>query len=127
MAQRWRPISGVRDELIGLTIVAFGTSLPELATVAAAALHKKSDVAIGGIIGSNIFNLLAVGGAAGLAGTAYFDPASLRVDIPIMIVATVFLSAFVLTKRDIGRVTGVFILGAYIGFIIALAKLAGGA
>ncbi len=118
---------GVRDELVGLTIVAFGTSLPELATVAAAALHKKSDVAIGGIIGSNIFNLLAVGGAAGLAGTAYFDPASLRVDIPVMIIAALFLSAYVLTRRDIGRITGVFIFGAYIGFIIALAKLAGGA
>ncbi len=113
---------GVRDELIGLTIVAFGTSLPELATVSAAAVHKKSDVAIGGIIGSNIFNLLAVGGAAGLAGTAYFDVA----DIPVMILAALILSAFVLTRRDISRLTGLFFVGAYVGFIIALAKLAGG-
>jgi cation:H+ antiporter len=117
---------GVREELIGLTIVAFGTSLPELATVAAAAIHKKSDVAIGGIIGSNIFNLLAVGGAAGLAGTAYFDPASLRVEIPVMIVAALVLAGYVLTRRDIGRLSGLFLFGAYIGFIIALAKLAGG-
>jgi len=117
---------GVRDELIGLTIVAFGTSLPELATVAAAAVHKKSDVAIGGIIGSNIFNLLAVGGAAGLAGKATFDAASLSVDIPVMILASLILSAFVLTRRDIGRLSGLFLFGAYVGFIIALAKLAGG-
>lgn len=117
---------GVRDELIGLTIIAFGTSLPELATVAAAALHKKSDVAIGGIIGSNIFNILAVGGAAGLAGGVEFDPASLRVDIPIMIIAALVLSFYVFTRRDIGRLTGLFIFGAYLGFIIALAKLAGG-
>ncbi len=116
----------VREELIGLTIVAFGTSLPELATVAAAAIHKKSDVAIGGIIGSNIFNLLAVGGAAGLAGTAYFDPTSLHVEIPVMMVAALVLTGYVLTRRDIGRLSGLFIFGAYIGFVIALAKLAGG-
>lgn len=117
---------GVREEVIGLTIVAFGTSLPELATVIAAALHRKSDVAIGGVIGSNIFNIFAVGGAAGLAGTAYFDPESLVVDIPVMILAALVLSAFVLTRRNIGRVTGCLMIGAYVGFIIALAKLAGG-
>ena len=77
---------GVREEIIGLTIIAFGTSLPELATVASAAVHKKSDVAIGGIIGSNIFNLLAVGGAAGLAGTTTFAPETLRLDLPMMVV-----------------------------------------
>ncbi len=117
---------GVREELIGLTIVAFGTSLPELATVVAAAMHKKSDVAIGGVIGSNIFNILAVGGAAGLAGTAVFDVQSLQVDIPVMIASAIAISVFVLTRRDIGRLTGVFFFGAYIGFIIALAALAGG-
>ncbi len=117
---------GVRQELIGLTIIAFGTSLPELATVISAALHKKSDVAIGGVIGSNIFNILAVGGAAGLAGTATFNVDSLRVDIPVMIVATLVLSAFVLTRRDIGRFTGLLFFGAYVGFIIALTMHAGG-
>ena len=116
---------GVREEVIGLTIIAFGTSLPELATVIAAALHKKSDVAIGGIIGSNIFNILAVGGAAGLAGTASFETASLTVDIPVMIAASVILAAFVLTRRDIGRLTGLFMFGAYAGFILALAALSG--
>lgn len=117
---------GVREELVGLTIIAFGTSLPELATVVAAALHKKSDVAIGGVIGSNIFNLLAVGGAAGLAGTAVFDAQSMVVDIPVMIAAAVAVSIFVLSRRDIGRLTGLFFFGAYVGFVIALAALEGG-
>lgn len=117
---------GVREELIGLTIVAFGTSLPELATVIAAALHKKSDVAIGGVVGSNIFNILAVGGAAGLAGTAHFDTESLRVDIPVMALAAIVLSFFILTRRDIGRLSGLFFFGAYVGFILALTALAGG-
>ncbi len=117
---------GVREEVIGLTIVAFGTSLPELATVAAAALHRKSDVAIGGIIGSNIFNILAVGGAAGLAGTAAFDPASLQTEIPVMIAAALALSFFVATKRDIGRAAGAAMFLAYAGFIILLAVQSGG-
>lgn len=117
---------GVREELIGLTIVAFGTSLPELATVFAAALHKKSDVAIGGVVGSNIFNILAVGGAAGLAGTAYFDPASQTLDIPVMILAALLIAGYVLTRRNIGRLTGSLFFLLYIGFIVALAKSAGG-
>lgn len=118
---------GVRDELIGLTIVAFGTSLPELATVIAAALHKKSDVAIGGVIGSNIFNILAVGGAAGLAGTAVFSDASKMLDIPFMAVSAIALAAFVLTRRDIGRLWGAIFFSSYIGFMAYLALNAGGA
>ena len=116
---------GVREEIIGLTIIAFGTSLPELATVIAAALHKKSDVAIGGIIGSNIFNILAVGGAAGLAGTAYIDADSLTLDIPIMVGAAIILAGYVLTRRDIGRISGLLMFAAYVGFIYLLAATAG--
>ena len=116
---------GVREELIGLTIVAFGTSLPELATVFAAAIHKKSDVAIGGVIGSNIFNILAVGGAAGLAGTAYFDDASLTLDLPVMAIAAIALAAFVITRKDINRIWGVIFTLAYVVFMILLATNAG--
>jgi len=116
---------GVREELIGLTIVAFGTSLPELATVFAAALHKKSDVAIGGVVGSNIFNLLAVGGAAGLAGTAVFDPDSLRLDLPVMAVAAIALAAFVIARKDINRIWGLIFTLAYVVFMILLATNAG--
>ena len=116
---------GVRDELVGLTIVAFGTSLPELATVAAAAFHKKSDVAIGGVVGSNIFNLLAVGAAAGLAGGAAFDPKSLSFDLPIMIGVTILISTYIFTRRDVGRLSGFVFAAAYIGFIVALAAMAG--
>jgi cation:H+ antiporter len=112
---------GVREAVIGLTIIAFGTSLPELATVVAAALHKKSDVAIGGVIGSNIFNILAVGGAAGLAGRAPFDETALGFDIPIMIAATLVLAGFVFARRNIGRLSGLLMFGAYIAFVSALA------
>jgi len=116
---------GIREEVIGLTIVAFGTSLPELATVIAAALHKKSDVAIGGVIGSNIFNILAVGGAAGLTGTAVFDEGSLSLDIPVMIAAALVAAAFVLTRRDIGRIAGFLMFAAYVSFMVVLAAQGG--
>lgn len=116
---------GVRHELVGLTIVAFGTSLPELATVMAAALHRKSDVAIGGIVGSNIFNIFAVGGAAGLAGTSYFTPTALYLDIPVMIAAALLICFAIFTKRDIGRLSGAAMMLAYIGFIVAVAVTAG--
>lgn len=114
---------GVREEFIGLTIVAFGTSLPELATVLAAAFHRKSDVAIGNIVGSNIFNILAVGGAAGLTGRVAFNPATLQVDIPVMIAAALLLFYFIIGRRDIGRLTGLIMTAAYFGFVIALIYL----
>lgn len=112
---------GVRAELIGLTIVAFGTSLPELATVAAAAFHKKSDVAIGNVVGSTIFNIFAVGGAAGLAGTAPFGDGSLKFDLPVMVAAALALSFFILSRRDIGRFAGLAFVLAYAGFLACLA------
>ncbi|MCB2098313.1 MAG: calcium/sodium antiporter [Parvularculaceae bacterium] len=112
---------GVRPEFIGLTIVAFGTSLPELATVVAAAVHRKSDVAIGNVIGSNIFNIFAVGGAAGLTGVAEFSRPSLTLDIPFMIGAALLLAAYIFFRRDIGRISGLLFLIAYAGFIAMLA------
>ncbi len=111
---------GARPEVIGLTIVALGTSLPELATVGAAAFRKRSEVAIGNVIGSNIFNIFAVGGAAGLAGGFTFGPETLRFDLPVMIAASLALAAFVLARRDIGRLAGFVFVAAYAAFIAAL-------
>lgn len=116
---------GVRQEIIGLTIIAFGTSLPELATVIAAAIHRKADVALGNVIGSNIFNLLAVGGAAGLVGTAQFSRASLAVDIPIMIAAAVIAVVYIFFRRDIGRVSGLLMCAAYVVFLALVVMNAG--
>jgi cation:H+ antiporter len=112
---------GIRPEVIGLTVVAVGTSLPELATVAAAALHRKSDVAIGNVVGSNIFNLLFVAGAAGLAGGASLTGVSQRFEIPVMILSTVVLTLFIFTRRDIGRFVGIAFVASYAAFIAALA------
>jgi cation:H+ antiporter len=111
---------GARPEVIGLTVVALGTSLPEIATVAAAALRKRSEVAIGNVIGSNIFNIFAVGGAAGLAGGFTFDAATLRFELPVMIAAALALAAFVFARRDIGRVSGAAFLTAYLAVMTAI-------
>ena len=107
----------VRQELIGLTIVAIGTSLPELATVVAAALRKQADVAVGNVVGSNLFNLLFVGGAAGLVGQSYFSADARLIDIPIMALSSLLLIFLILTHRKISRVLGVAMFLLYVGYI----------
>ncbi|MEM6850379.1 MAG: calcium/sodium antiporter [Pseudomonadota bacterium] len=114
----------VREELIGLTIVAFGTSLPELSTVVSAALRKQSDVALGNVVGSNIFNLLAVGGAAGVAGGAAFDVMSLHFDIPVMAAAATLVAAYIWGNRTLGRFSGFVFTGLYLGYVAVLASTA---
>lgn len=111
---------GVRDEIIGLTVVAFGTSLPELATVLAAAARKEMGVVAGSIIGSNIFNMLFVGSAAGFVAQSSFTPTALQIDLPMMIAATVLITALIMTKTNIGRLTGVAMTSVYVGYIIFL-------
>lgn len=117
---------GMSEKLIGLTILAAGTSLPELATSAVAAFQKKSDLAVGNIVGSNIFNLLLVIGATALtSGTLTFDTA-LNIDIYFMLVGTLllFLFMFTLNKFKLDRAEGfVYLLcfAAYLYYIIGRA------
>ena len=73
---------GVSEAVIGLTVVAVGTAAPELITVAIAAWHKQTDVVIGNILGSNIFNLLAIGGVAALVAPISVDDHFITVDLP---------------------------------------------
>lgn len=112
--------AGVRQEIIALTIISFGASLPELATVATAAFRKKSDVAIGAVIGSNIFNILAAGGLAGIAGGGAFSEAARRLDMPVMLAGAALVLAFVLARKDIGRMAGAAMVLAYAAFIASL-------
>ena len=107
----------VRAELLGVTIIAIGTSLPELATVFASVRRQQADLAIGNVIGSNIFNILAVGGAVGLAGGAAFSPETLKYELPLMIAAALVLSLYVLLNRSISKVSG---LAMMVMFSVAL-------
>ena len=113
---------GISEAAIGLTVVAIGTSLPELATTVMAALRRHADVAIGNVIGSNIFNITAVIGAAALAAPLAVPVEIASRDLWVMIGASVLLTPFVLGCRRISRpVGGVFLVlyGVYIYYALA--------
>ncbi|MDX2457551.1 MAG: calcium/sodium antiporter [Gammaproteobacteria bacterium] len=110
---------GVSDLVIGLTIVALGTSLPELAASVMSALKNEHDIAIGNIIGSNIFNLLAVLGLPGLLSPGPVDAAVLTRDYPVMIGLTVALFVMAYGFRGPGRlnrIEGALLATAFVGY-----------
>lgn len=108
---------GVSDAVIGLTLVAVGTSLPELATTLMAALRQQADVALGNVIGSNMFNLLAIIGVTGLVGTIPVYPEFLRFDLWVMLAASLLLAPFVFLKLDITRVWGIVLTLLYAAYV----------
>lgn len=111
---------GVSELIIGLTLVAVGTSLPELATTVAAAFRRNADVALGNVVGSNIFNLLGIIGVAALVGPLPVPPDLLRVDLWIMLAAAVVLGPVALRGASLGRGAGLALLGAYGAYIVLL-------
>ena len=116
IAQRF----GVSDTVIGLTLVAVGTSLPELATTISAALRKQTDVALGNVIGSNMFNLLAIIGIASLITPIDVDPEFLRQDLWVMFAASLVLAPFVFLKWSLGRTWGIVLSVAYVGYVFSV-------
>lgn len=108
---------GVSEAVIGLTLVAIGTSLPELATTVVAAMRRQTDVAIGNVIGSNIFNITAIIGIAAMVAPLPMPVEILSRDLWIMIGASALLVPFVLLCKPMGRVTGAMFLGLYILYL----------
>ena len=111
---------GVSEEAIGLTLVAIGTSLPELATTVMAAIRRQADVALGNVIGSNMFNLLGIMGVAALVGTIPVDDIFLRRDLWIMLACSLILVPFVFFRRDITRIWGVALSVLYVTYLFAV-------
>ncbi|MDC0658487.1 calcium/sodium antiporter [Leisingera sp. SS27] len=111
---------GVSEPVIGLTLVAIGTSLPELATTVMAALRRQADVALGNVIGSNMFNLLAIIGIATFIGPISVDPEFLQFDLWVMLAASLLLIPFVFFKQDITRVWGVILTALYLAYLFIL-------
>jgi cation:H+ antiporter len=110
---------GISDLVIGLTIIAFGTSLPELAASIASVLKGEDDLALGNIIGSNIFNLLAVLGMPGLIAPGLLDPDVYNRDMYVMLGLTLLLFLFsfdLIGKRTISRPNGFLLLACFIGY-----------
>ncbi|NNC38875.1 MAG: calcium/sodium antiporter [Acidimicrobiales bacterium] len=112
----------VSEAVIGLTIVAIGTSLPELATVIVAAYRGQTDVAIGNVLGSNIFNIFAVMGAAALTGAVHIPPKFMVFDIWVMLAAMVALTVFILRRMPISRPIGIVFLLGYILYMAAISR-----
>ena len=113
----------VPDRLIGLTVVAVGTSLPELAASIAAVRRHEDDIAIGNVIGSNLFNLLGVLALPGVIAPGPFDPSVLSTDFPVMIGLTLLLLVLARGFRDNRRLTrghGLILLTVFAGYYVHL-------
>lgn len=112
---------GMTEKVIGLTVVAIGTSLPELATSVVAAMKKQSDIAIGNVIGSNIFNIFWILGASALVAPLSFD-SSANIDIFMVMLASVILFAtmYIGKKHVIERWQGILMLLIYISYLVYL-------
>ncbi len=109
---------GVSETVIGLTLVAIGTSLPELATTVMAALRRHADVALGNVIGSNMFNLLAIIGIASLVGPIPVDEDILEFDLWVMLGASLLLIPFVFKGWRMGRRVGVLFSALYVAYLL---------
>jgi cation:H+ antiporter len=108
----------ISDLVIGLTIIAAGTSMPEVATSVMAAIKKERDIAVGNVVGSNIFNILSVLGLSSLvapSGLAVAEGA-LRFDIPVMIGVALITFPIFFTGKEISRWEGTLFLGAYVAY-----------
>ena len=113
---------GVSETVVGLSILAIGTSLPELATTVMAAVQKRTEVALGTVVGSNMFNILAIMGAAATIAPNPIDVPGgfFGLDFPVMIASAIVLSAFIWLRRPVGRVAGIVFLVAYAAYIAVL-------
>ncbi len=119
---------GVSEAVIGLTIVALGTSLPELAAALASALRKEDDLCIGNILGSNMFNLLGVLGIAAVVHPMAIESILLLRDVPVMFVTFIILAVLAYLKADINRTDAAILFSIYLGYQTAVIwhALAGG-
>jgi cation:H+ antiporter len=109
---------GVTETVIGLTLVAIGTSLPELATTVMAAIRRQSDVALGNVIGSNMFNLMGIIGVASLVGPIAVPPEFLTFDLWVMLGVSILLAPFVFSRTlNMNKLWGTVFLAIYAAYL----------
>ncbi len=108
---------GMEERVIAVTVVAFGTSVPELVTSAVAAIKKETDISIGNLIGSNIFNIMAVIGVTALVKPIDVDEQILNYDMWWMIAIALALLPMMLIGKKVGRLKGVMLFGSYVVYI----------
>ena len=110
----------VPQEWIGLTLLAIGTSLPEIGAAIAAALRRHGEVAIGNVLGSNVFNILGAGGIISLFGPIEIAPTFTHYDHWVMAFAALLIGGFILTRARLGRLMGILMLLIYAVYIYGL-------
>ena len=108
---------GISEAVIGLTIVAVGTSLPELATSVVAAFRRQAGIALGNVVGSNIFNILGILGITAVVVPVPIENSMASFDIPFMLAVSVALIALILIAGRIGRIAGIGMLAIYTGYV----------
>jgi len=113
---------GVSETVIGLSVVAIGTSLPEVTTSILAAVKRRPGMAVGTIIGSNTFNIVAIMGIAALISPEPVPVSArfLRFDLPVMLLVTALLGGFAWLDREVGRTSGLVLLAMYLLYLVAL-------
>lgn len=115
---------GIPQLIIGLTIVAIGTSLPEAAVSISAALKGSAEITIGNVVGSNILNILIILGLTSVIRAVPVQKSTVRYEIPFVILVTVILAALGLPDNTVGRVDGVILWALMAGYLIYLLKMA---
>ena len=114
---------GISEAVIGLTLVAVGTSIPELATSLVAAAKNQADIAIGSVLGSNIFNVLCVLGITAIIGTVNGDQFAVA-DFTVMILFSLILLPFAWTNFTLSRMEGLFLLSGYVVYLVFVSQQA---
>ena len=121
-AVRLAQVAGLSERVIGLTIVAAGTSAPEVATSVVAAVKRQSDIAVANLIGSNIFNILGILGTAGLILPLRVAPGMLNHDMVWMVGTALLLFVLMWFRKTLSRPDGLILLGAYAVYLVGLLK-----
>jgi cation:H+ antiporter len=111
---------GVSEAVIGLTVVAIGTSLPELATSLVAAFRRHSDIAIGNVVGSNIFNIFGILGVTAVVTPVGVAENFARFDVPVMLCVSLVFAAMLIAGNVIGRLFAILLLAGYAGYLCVL-------
>ena len=114
---------GMSETLVGLTIVAVGTSLPELVTSAVAAIRKQSEVALGNVLGSNIYNVFFIGGVTGMISPTPVPEAIARFDLPVLVGVSLLAMVLAWTGTRLSRVEGLCLVGVYAVYLAFTAGL----
>jgi cation:H+ antiporter len=113
-------IAGISETVIGLTIVAFGTSAPELVTSVVAALRRHGELAFGNVVGSNLYNLLGIGGFTAVAAPGTLPEELLRLEFPLLLASAVALLLIAALRGYFGRIAGLILFGGYCAHLALL-------